>query len=165
MLHANTTLIKFDEEAMYGPFFGTLGVTFSMVFSAAGAAYGTAKAGTGISMMSLKRPDLFMKGIIPVVMASVNAIYGLVLSVILTGRILPGGPAYRIHEGFAHFASGLVCGLCGLAGGYAVGSSGYDGVIALSRQPKTFIGMVLIQAFASVLALYGLIVGLTMIAG
>src|SRR3569623_1306336 len=99
MLHANITLIQQDEQAMYGPFFGTLGVTFSMIFSAAGAAYGTAKAGTGISMMSLKRPDLFMKGIIPVVMASVNAIYGLVLSVILTGRILPGGPLYPIHEG------------------------------------------------------------------
>uniref|UniRef100_A0A914C1A8 V-type proton ATPase proteolipid subunit n=1 Tax=Acrobeloides nanus TaxID=290746 RepID=A0A914C1A8_9BILA len=150
---------------MYGPLFGTLGVTFSMAFAAAGAAYGTAKAGTGIAMMSMRRPDMFMKGIIPVVMAGVNAIYGLVLSVIISGRIQPGGKDYTINDGFAHCMAGLVCGLCSLGGGYAVGDSGYDGVIALSQQPKMFIGMILIQAFASVLGLYGLIVGLTLMAG
>jgi hypothetical protein len=32
-----------QEEALYGPFFGQLGVTFSMIFAAAGAAYATAK--------------------------------------------------------------------------------------------------------------------------
>jgi hypothetical protein len=36
----------FDEEqALYGPFFGQLGVTASMAFAAAGAAYATAKVG------------------------------------------------------------------------------------------------------------------------
>ena len=39
-LHA---AILHDEEAVYGPFFGQMGVTFSMVFAAAGAAYATAK--------------------------------------------------------------------------------------------------------------------------
>jgi V-type H+-transporting ATPase proteolipid subunit len=42
--------------------------------------------------------------------------------------------------------------------------SGYHGILALAKQPKIFIGMVLIQAFASVLGLYGLLVGLTMLA-
>ena len=32
-----------DEQALYGPFFGQLGVTFAMVFAACGAAYATAK--------------------------------------------------------------------------------------------------------------------------
>ena len=32
-----------DEQALYGPFFGQMGVTFAMVFAACGAAYATAK--------------------------------------------------------------------------------------------------------------------------
>jgi V-type H+-transporting ATPase proteolipid subunit len=37
--------LKLAEEAMYGPFFGSLGITAAMVFTAAGSAYGTAKSG------------------------------------------------------------------------------------------------------------------------
>ncbi|MGC3974435.1 MAG: hypothetical protein QM771_08660 [Nitrospira sp.] len=49
------------EQAMYAPFFGTLGVTAAMIFTAAGSAYGTAKSGTGIASMAVSRPDLVMK--------------------------------------------------------------------------------------------------------
>ena len=37
------------EEPIYSPFFGVLGASSAMVFSAMGAAYGTAKSGTGIA--------------------------------------------------------------------------------------------------------------------
>jgi ATP synthase proteolipid subunit len=57
-------------------------------------------------------------------MASVNVIYGLVLAVIISGKVSTGGKNYPIYEGFAHFAAGLVCGLSALGGGYAVGDSG-----------------------------------------
>jgi ATP synthase proteolipid subunit len=50
---------------------------------ALGAAYGTAKSGTGIAAMSVQKPDLIMKSIIPVVMAGIIAIYGLVVSVLI----------------------------------------------------------------------------------
>ena len=50
---------------------------------ALGAAYGTAKSGTGIAAMSVMRPELIMKSIIPVVMAGIIAIYGLVVSVLI----------------------------------------------------------------------------------
>jgi V-type H+-transporting ATPase proteolipid subunit len=36
-----------------------------------GAAYGTAKAGTGISSISIWRPAVVMKSLIPVVMAGI----------------------------------------------------------------------------------------------
>ncbi len=51
--------------------------------TALGAAYGTAKSGTGIAAMSVMRPELIMKSIIPVVMAGIIAIYGLVVSVLI----------------------------------------------------------------------------------
>lgn len=58
---------------------------FGFLFSspALGAAYGTAKSGTGIAAMSVMRPELIMKSIIPVVMAGIIAIYGLVVAVLI----------------------------------------------------------------------------------
>ena len=53
---------------------------------ALGAAYGTAKSGTGIAAMSVMRPDLIMKSVIPVVMAGIIAIYGLVVSVLIANK-------------------------------------------------------------------------------
>ena len=54
--------------------------------AAMGAAYGTAKSGVGIAAMSVMRPDLIMKSVIPVVMAGIIAIYGLVVSVLIANK-------------------------------------------------------------------------------
>ncbi|CAJ0598367.1 unnamed protein product [Cylicocyclus nassatus] len=136
---ANPELIE-AEKAMYGPFFGTMGVTAAMMFTAAGSAYGTAKSGTGIASMAVARPDLVMKAIIPVVMAGIVAIYGLVVAVIISGKVSPAGDEYKVQQGFAQFGGGLVCGLCGLGAGYAIGIAGDVGVRALSQQPRMFVG-------------------------
>ena len=56
-----------------------------MISSAIGAAYGTAKSGVGIAGIGTFRPDLVMKALIPVVMAGIIAIYGLVVSVLISG--------------------------------------------------------------------------------
>ena len=50
-----------------------------------GAAYGTAKSGVGISSMGVMNPGLVMRCIIPVVMAGVLGIYGLIVAVIIQG--------------------------------------------------------------------------------
>jgi len=57
-----------------------------LISIALGAAYGTAKSGTGIAAMSVMRPDLIMKSVIPVVMAGIIAIYGLVVSVLIANK-------------------------------------------------------------------------------
>jgi len=43
------------------PFFGAMGCMSAIVFTCFGAAYGTAKAGVGISAMGVLRPDLIVK--------------------------------------------------------------------------------------------------------
>jgi len=48
-----------------------------------GAAYGTAKSGVGICSMGVLRPNLIFKSIIPVVMAGILGIYGLIVAVML----------------------------------------------------------------------------------
>ena len=137
------------ENAMYAPFFGCMGVTSAMIFTAIGSAYGIMKAGSGIAMMSTFRPDLVMKAMVPVVMASIVSIYGLVVSVVLSNKIKWGND-YTVDQGFSHFAAGLTCGLCGLGGGYAIGMVGNAGVRALVSQERIFVGMVLILIFSEV---------------
>ena len=68
------------------PFFGYLGAAAAMFLANLGAAYGTAKSGTGISGMGVGRPDLVMKALIPVVMAGVVGIYGLIIAVIISTK-------------------------------------------------------------------------------
>jgi len=152
--------MSFSEEApAYSPFFGVMGATSAMVFGAMGAAYGTAKSGTGIAAMAVMRPEAIMKSIIPVVMAGIIAIYGVVVAVLIAGQLGPA-PEYTLYKGFVHLGAGLSVGLSGLAAGYAVGIVGDAGVRGTAQQPRLYVGMILILIFAEVLGLYGLIVAI-----
>lgn len=146
------------SQPIYTPFFGVMGATSAMVFSALGAAYGTAKSGTGIAAMSVMRPELIMKSVIPVVMAGIIAIYGLVVAVLIAQGIQFN--SYTLFKSFADLGAGLSVGLSGLAAGFAIGIVGDAGVRGTAQQPRLFVGMILILIFAEVLGLYGLIVAL-----
>ncbi|XP_064937090.1 V-type proton ATPase subunit c1-like isoform X1 [Musa acuminata AAA Group] len=114
-----------DETA---PFFGFLGAAAALVFSCMGAAYGTAKSGVGVASMGVMRPELVMKSIVPVVMAGVLGIYGLIIAVIISTGINPKAKPYYLFDGYAHLSSGLACGLAGLSAGMAIGIVGDAGV-------------------------------------
>ena len=58
---------------------------FATLTTDIGAAYGTAKSGVGIASMGVMNPGLVMRNIIPVVMAGVLGIYGLIVAVIIQG--------------------------------------------------------------------------------
>ncbi|KGB77118.2 V-type proton ATPase proteolipid subunit [Cryptococcus deuterogattii R265] len=146
-----------DLCPVYAPFFGAMGCTSAIVFTCIGAAYGTAKSGVGISAMAVLRPDLMMKCAIPVVMAGIIGIYGLVVSVLISGNLASPMPLYT---GFIQLGAGLSVGLAGLAAGFAIGIVGDAGVRGTAQQPRLFVGMILILIFAEVLGLYGLIVAL-----
>jgi V-type H+-transporting ATPase proteolipid subunit len=77
------TILAVGEDVGPQAFFGFMGVACALVFANLGAAYGTAKSGVGISSMGVLKPDLIIKSIIPVVMAGILGIYGLIVSVIL----------------------------------------------------------------------------------
>lgn len=142
-------------------FFGYMGVTAALVFANAGAAYGTYKSGIGICSMGILRPDLIVKSVIPVIMAGILGIYGLITSVILVQKLPKDTEAaYRYKDGYAHLASGLICGLSSLGAGLAIGIGGDAGVRALGQQEKIFVGMMLILIFAEAIGLYGMIISL-----
>lgn len=148
-----------DAAPIYGPFFGVMGCASAIIFSALGAAYGTAKSGSGIAAMAVMRPELVNQSIVPVVMAGIVAIYGLVVAAVIANAI-KAPPSYTLYQGFLHMGAGLTVGLSGLAAGFAIGVVGDAGVRGIAQQPRLFVGMILILIFAEVLGLYGMIIAL-----
>ena len=151
-----------DIEKAIPVFFGYIGITIALTFANLGAAYGTAKSGVGICAMGVMKPTAVIKGVIPVIMAGILGIYGLIVAVIL-GQKLSGYIGYK--EGYQYLGSGLCCGLTSLGAGIAIGIGGEAGVRALGQQDKVFVGMMLILIFSEALGLYGLIVSLILVQG
>ncbi|CAK9075605.1 V-type proton ATPase 16 kDa proteolipid subunit (V-ATPase 16 kDa proteolipid subunit) (Vacuolar proton pump 16 kDa proteolipid subunit) [Durusdinium trenchii] len=169
-------------NSLTGPsayFFGYMGAASALVFANLGSAYGTAKAGVGLLSMGVMNPNLVMKNIIPVVMAGILGIYGLIVAVLLNGNIdepsisgtgdsatiCANAECFKYSDGFRALASGLCCGISGLGAGMAIGIVGDAGVRAVGQQEKLFVGMILILIFAEALGLYGLIVALVLAQG
>merc|ERR1711987_13525 len=160
-LNLCTAAARKEQCPPSAPFFGFMGCAAALVFACLGAAYGTAKSGVGVANMGVLHPDVVMKSIIPVVMAGVLGIYGLIVAVLLASGIKADGAySYSSYSGFSALSAGLCCGLAGLSAGIAIGIVGDAGVRANARQPKLFVGIILILIFAEALGLYGLIVAL-----
>lgn len=154
-------MADFPSEArpLYAPFFSVMGASSAMIFSAMGAAYGTAKSGVGIAAMAIMKPERIMKSVIPIIMAGIVAIYGVVVAVLISQKTKG---ATSIMEDFINLGAGLAVGLSGLSAGMAIGIVGDAGVRGTAQQPKLYVGMILILIFAEVLGLYGLITALVM---
>merc|ERR1712230_349483 len=142
------------------PFFAFMGCAAALVFACLGAAYGTAKSGVGVANMGVLHADMVMKSIIPIIMAGVLGIYGLIVAVLLGSGIDKEPYGYASFSGYSALSAGLCCGMAGLSAGIAIGIVGDAGVRANARQPKLFVGVILILIFAEALGLYGLIVAL-----
>ena len=108
--------------------------------------------------MGIMKPDQVIKASIPVIMAGILGIYGLIVSIILIQKV--NVDTYTYFDGFKHLSSGICCGLSSLAAGIAIGKCGDAGARALGQQDRIFVGMMLILIFAEALGLYGMIVSL-----
>lgn len=95
--------------------FAYLGVSASIVFSCLGAAYGTARAGAGLASMGVMYPTVVMRCMIPIVMAGVLGIYGLIISVILLQNVkgVTTGD-FTAFNAYAQLGAGLSVGLSSL---------------------------------------------------
>lgn len=91
---------------------------------------------------------LTLADIVPVIMAGIIGIYGLVVSVLISDGLKQDLPLYT---SFIQFGAGLSVGLSGLAAGFAIGIVGDAGVRGTAQQPRLFVGMILILIFAEVL--------------
>lgn len=71
------------NDCDHSSFYGFLGLTLALVLANLGAAYGTYKSGVGICQFGILNPDKVIKGVIPVIMAGILGIYGLIVAVVL----------------------------------------------------------------------------------
>lgn len=137
---------------------GFAGVSASIVLSNLGAGFGMAKSGAGIAGMGQRKPLLIIKCLLPVVMASILGIYGMIVSVVLLKSI--DMQSYTWEQGYRHLAAGLCCGGSCVAAGLTIGIVGDIAVRKIAKQERLFAGMLLILIFAEAIALYGMILGI-----
>ena len=150
---------KFPQSAA---FFGAMGCASALVFANLGSAYGTAKSGVGLAHLGILHSERIMRGIVPVVMAGILGIYGLIVAVIINNNIKTDPQSYSAFAGYLHFGAGLAAGLSSLASGLAIGIVGDTSVRAYGKQEKIFVAMILMLIFAEALGLFGLIIALLM---
>ena len=134
-----------------------MGVASALVFANLGASYGTAKAGVGIASLSVIDSSKILKSIIPIIMAGILGIYGVIVSVLLQGK---AKDAQDQKTGYQILGAGLCCGLSSLAAGLAIGVAGDAGVRAYAQTDGIFVGMILILIFSEAIGLYGMIVAI-----
>ncbi len=101
-----------------------MGCSCAIVFTVFGASYGTAKSAGAIFSSGIIRPDRLMQNTLCAIMAQILSIYGLVVSVIISGGLVE---KMALHTGFLQLGAGLAVGLCGLAAGFAIGIVGDAG--------------------------------------
>jgi len=138
-----------------------MGIASTLVFANLGAAYGTAKSGVGIASLGVIDSSKVLKGLIPIIMAGILGIYGVIISVLLitdakkelTELTAKGG-------GFKILGAGLSCGLSALASGLAIGVAGDAGVRAYAQTEGIYVGMILLLIFSEAIGLYGFIVAI-----
>ena len=155
----NTTILSTPDVVQW-TFFGWMGVAMAVMLSNMGAAYGTAKAGVGIGSMAVTKPSLVYKSLVPVVMAGILGIYGLIVAVILSGKIKAASA--NAWSEFKLFTSGLSVGMSSIAAGYAIGIVGDTGVRSNAINEDMFVAMILMMIFAEAIGLYGLIIAIIM---
>lgn len=136
-----------------------MGVASALVFANLGASYGTAKAGVGIASLGVIDQSKVFKALIPIIMAGILGIYGIIVAVLLNGGIKENLSG---RDGYKYLGAGLCCGLSSLAAGLAIGVAGDAGVRAYAQTDGIFVGMILILIFAEAIGLYGLIVAIIM---
>ena len=60
--------------------------------------------------MGVLKPEIIFKSIVPIIMAGILCIYGLIVAVILQSKV-EGSVAYSDYQGYKHLDSGL-CDAC-----------------------------------------------------
>jgi V-type H+-transporting ATPase proteolipid subunit len=144
-------------------FFAYMGIASALVFANLGAAYGTAKSGVGIASLGVIDSSKVLKGLIPIIMAGILGIYGVIISVLLINDVNDAAGKNEMAKngrGYKILGAGLSCGLSALASGLSIGVAGDAGVRAFAQTDGIYVGMILLLIFSEAIGLYGFIVAI-----
>ncbi|PVU89647.1 hypothetical protein BB561_005238 [Smittium simulii] len=150
------------------PYIWTLyGIAFCVGLSAIGAAWGIFVTGTSLMGAGVRSPQIATRNLISIIFCEVVAIYGIIMSIVFSSKLLPVTSANGYSDSdyftaFSIFFGGLTVGMCNMACGIAVGITGSNVAIADAHNQQLFVKILVVEIFGSVIGLFGLIVGLLM---
>lgn len=161
-----------DVFAGISPFaFGGIGIGIAIAFSILGASWGILTTGSAISGAAIRAPDIRSKNLISIIFCEAVAIYGVILAIIMNGKMETsvaafgdnGVYAYKVLAGgYTLFAAGLAVGVGNMACGISVGIVGSSCAIADAQNSQLFVKVLVIEIFASALGIFAVIVGILM---
>jgi len=150
---------------------GGLGIGFAISLSIIGAAWGILTTGSSISGACIRSPEIRSKNLISIIFCEAVAIYGVILSIILSGKMEASGASLgydgeytyaAMAAGYTLFAAGLTVGVGNMSCGISVGIVGSSCAIADANNSALFVKILVIEIFASALGIYAVIIGILM---
>ena len=148
-------------------FWANLGIGFDLGLSILGAAWGIYLTGSSLLAASVKTPRITSKNLVSVIFCEAVAIYGVIIGIIMSGKIgdksfleMMNEYNHALWTGFSLFTLGIYVGLSNLFCGVCVGVTGSNCAIADAQTPETFVKILIIEIFGSALGIFGIIVGI-----
>lgn len=153
--------------------FAGVGSALGLTMCVVGAAWGIFITGSSIVGAAIKAPRIRSKNLISVIFCEATAIYGVILSIILTNKTqvpsdgLPTSEAALANwlrvatfAGYAIFWSGVSVGFTNLGSGICVGVAGSGCAIADAQDPSLFVKILIVEIFGSALGIFGVIISI-----
>ncbi|CAD8112740.1 unnamed protein product [Paramecium sonneborni] len=167
-----------DRFMYIDPYFWSyFGVALALATSIIGASWGIFVTGVSLLGSTVKAPRIRSKNLISVIFCEAVAIYGVIMAIIMIGKIGPIEDiptdqnginlcyTYALYCGYSLFWTGVSVGLSNLICGIAVGVTGSGCAISDAQTPETFVKILVVEIFGSALGLFGVIVGIIQCSG
>ena len=137
------------------------GIGLCVGFAACGAAWGIWSCGTAMAGTAVISGRIAMRDIMNLILCEVIAIYGLIMALVLNGRMEFTDQVFQrqhYHAGYALFFGGIVQGLCSFSAGLAIGIVGATISVVCHRDAELFFKLLIVQIFSELIGIMGLLV-------